>query len=81
MNKTIRDQLNNHYDRQGLSGNHRRLAMKADLRLAEKHTDPATARWLKTEGHRYAAGLSAAFVWGNTPEGHDFWADKSGHGC
>ncbi|AGR89544.1 hypothetical protein X832_gp074 [Pseudomonas phage PAK_P5] len=74
MNKTIRKQLNDHYDRQGLTGNHRRLAMKADLRLVEKYTDPDTAAWLKSEG--FPVGLGGAFVWANTPEGHNFWWDK-----
>lgn len=73
MNKTIRAQLNNHYDRQGLTGNHRRLAMKADLRLVEKYTDPDMAAWLKSSD---LVGLGSAFVWANTPEGHDFWWDK-----
>ncbi|CEF89234.1 hypothetical protein [Pseudomonas phage vB_PaeM_PAO1_Ab17] len=72
MNKTIRKQLNDHYDRQGLTGNHRRLAMKADLRLVEKYTDPDMAAWLKA----YPVGLDGAFVWSNTPEGHNSWLDK-----
>ncbi|QEM40999.1 hypothetical protein TQVEPAJM_CDS0072 [Pseudomonas phage VB_PaN_phPA-Intesti] len=80
MNKTIRAQLNNHYDRQGLTGNHRRLAMKADLRLVRERTDHDMAEWLQT-GEGMFVGLKSAFVWSDTPEGYDFWLDKYGQRC
>lgn len=70
---SIKQQLSKFYDKQGLTGKHRRKAMQWDMKAA-RHNDNSVA----CNGARgYATYLMAAFVWANTPEGVDYWSARN----
>lgn len=64
---SIKKQLAAYYDKQGLTGKHRRKAMQHDLRIIRNSPklSPDTAH------------LHARIDWSRTPGGYDYWLNRS----
>lgn len=73
---TINAQLSQFYNRQGLTGKHRRSALKHDRRKVRRNTaqyQSAVApeeRWTPTS-------LGTAFSWFETSEGCSYWSARN----
>lgn len=69
---SIKKQLSAYYDKQGLTGKHRRKAMQYDMKAARHN---AKVFW----GHsRELFYLMSSFIFMETPEGHEYWACREG---
>lgn len=60
-----RANLKRFYDKQGLTGQHRRRAVQYDMRA------------LRKAGADLQAGLWSALVWGATPQGIGYWGARA----
>ena len=68
---TIKKQLAAFYDKQGLTGKHRRKAMQYDMKAVRANVKAY---------HGYARPvhvLAAAFIFMSSPEGNQYWARRA----
>lgn len=72
---SIKKQLAAYYDKQGLTGKHRRKAMQYDMKAV-------LANAIAHRGHaRRLRSLSGAFIFGRSVEGHTYWARRAYGWC
>lgn len=64
---TIKKQLAAYYDKQGLTGKHRRKAMQYDMKAVRENVSPCVTA---------PTSLFHAFSWRNTPQGGAYWAAR-----
>lgn len=63
---SIKQQLSEFYDEQGLTGKHRRKAMQWDMKAARRNA------WFPDSQR-----LQGMFSFTHTPEGHNYWAVRA----
>lgn len=68
---TIKQQLNKFYDKQGLTGKHRRKAMQYDMKAVRKNIKVSFGY------ARPRHTLGSAFIFIESPEGHGYWAIRA----
>lgn len=69
---SIKRQLAAYYDKQGLTGKHRRKAMQYDMKAARHNAKVF-------RGHsRGLFCLLSSFIFTKTPEGQEYWACRAG---
>lgn len=61
---SAKKQLQAFYAAQGLTGKHRRAAMRYDMRQIKKHSDAFSPK---------GVDLSYLFLWDHTPQGWAYW--------
>ena len=68
---SIKKQLAKFYDKQGLTGKHRRKAMQWDMKAAK-------ANAVAFRGYAYRMhSLDASFIFTGTPEGGEYWVRRA----
>lgn len=75
---TAKRQLSAFYVEQGLTGKHLRSAIKHDLKLVKQNVIGCFGydQRLRPLGPHEDRQLSCLFVWFDSPEGYDYWADR-----
>ena len=71
-------QLLEFYAANGVGTRRAEKLVKSDLRRAQRNTAPevlAEMRDYRKQGYR-AAQLDTLFVWGESPEGHEYWSAR-----
>lgn len=66
--KNVKAQLRAFYDKQGLTGKHRRKAMQYDMKAVRAHCD--------TFSQPDSATLACLFLWNHTPQGWHYWSAR-----
>lgn len=64
---SIKKQLSAYYDKQGLTGKHRRKAMQYDMKAVKANIPPRVVA---------PTSLFHAFSWHNSPQGAAYWYSR-----